>query len=136
MTRRPPRSTRTDPLFPYTTLFRSRQGPDEEAAVRDELDEPHGGKRAAGLANRPPADAEELRQAVLVDPFVRFQFAVDDHPLDFGLNDVRERAGAQDVDRGEVGETVRHARATKGFVQNGDRAAWPWAQETRVARFV
>src|SRR3546814_18454005 len=25
MIRRPPRSTRTDPLFPYTTLFRSRQ---------------------------------------------------------------------------------------------------------------
>src|SRR3546814_19699339 len=24
MLRRPPRSTRTDPLFPYTTLFRSR----------------------------------------------------------------------------------------------------------------
>src|SRR3546814_17643235 len=24
MRRRPPRSTRTDPLFPYTTLFRSR----------------------------------------------------------------------------------------------------------------
>src|SRR3546814_6022725 len=27
MIRRPPRSTRTDTLFPYTTLFRSRQGP-------------------------------------------------------------------------------------------------------------
>src|SRR3546814_5277772 len=26
MLRRPPRSTRTDPLFPYTTLFRSRAG--------------------------------------------------------------------------------------------------------------
>src|SRR3546814_1884850 len=25
MRRRPPRSTRTDPLFPYTTLFRSEQ---------------------------------------------------------------------------------------------------------------
>src|SRR3546814_13022431 len=25
MSRRPPRSTRTDTLFPYTTLFRSRQ---------------------------------------------------------------------------------------------------------------
>src|SRR3546814_4024730 len=25
MTRRPPRSTRTDPFFPYTTLFRSPQ---------------------------------------------------------------------------------------------------------------
>src|SRR3546814_10489051 len=30
MIRRPPRSTRTDTLFPYTTLFRSR---DEEQAV-------------------------------------------------------------------------------------------------------
>src|SRR3546814_6937774 len=27
MIRRPPRSTRTDPLLPYTTLFRSRQRP-------------------------------------------------------------------------------------------------------------
>src|SRR3546814_11707136 len=26
MIRRPPRSTRTDPLFPYTTLFRSEGG--------------------------------------------------------------------------------------------------------------
>src|SRR3546814_9931547 len=26
MIRRPPRSTRTDTLFPYTTLFRSRKG--------------------------------------------------------------------------------------------------------------
>src|SRR3546814_14161656 len=28
MIRRPPRSTRTDTLFPYTTLFRSHLGPD------------------------------------------------------------------------------------------------------------
>src|SRR3546814_3157382 len=28
MLRRPPRSTRTDTLFPYTTLFRSRGDPD------------------------------------------------------------------------------------------------------------
>src|SRR3546814_9738054 len=32
MIRRPPRSTRTDTLFPYTTLFRSRE-PVEDAAV-------------------------------------------------------------------------------------------------------
>src|SRR3546814_3236190 len=31
MRRRPPRSTRTDTLFPYTTLFRSRQDAAEEA---------------------------------------------------------------------------------------------------------
>src|SRR3546814_6248914 len=30
MIRRPPRSTRTDTLFPYTTLFRSRQGLEAE----------------------------------------------------------------------------------------------------------
>src|SRR3546814_2947355 len=47
MIRRPPRSTRTDTLFPYTTLFRSKRGtilfsgPMWQAAVaaRDELAE-------------------------------------------------------------------------------------------------
>src|SRR3546814_7769821 len=33
MIRRPPRSTRTDTLFPYTTLFRSRRD-DDDAGVR------------------------------------------------------------------------------------------------------
>src|SRR3546814_15775892 len=33
MIRRPPRSTRTDTLFPYTTLFRSPDGP-EAARMR------------------------------------------------------------------------------------------------------
>src|SRR3546814_9262319 len=32
MIRRPPRSTRTDTLFPYTTLFRSRTGPGDRTA--------------------------------------------------------------------------------------------------------
>src|SRR3546814_6172554 len=34
MIRRPPRSTRTDTLFPYTTLFRSNAGGDKFAAVK------------------------------------------------------------------------------------------------------
>src|SRR3546814_2847317 len=34
MIRRPPRSTRTDTLFPYTTLFRSEQARAQEAARR------------------------------------------------------------------------------------------------------
>src|SRR3546814_4464108 len=33
MIRRPPRSTRTDTLFPYTTLFRSQSGPPGKAAA-------------------------------------------------------------------------------------------------------
>src|SRR3546814_20899462 len=32
MIRRPPRSTRTDTLFPYTTLFRSKQMPPRSAS--------------------------------------------------------------------------------------------------------
>src|SRR3546814_13055382 len=60
MIRRPPRSTRTDTLFPYTTLFRSRLvtaflerfferyvSYDFTAGLEDELDEVSGG-RAAG----------------------------------------------------------------------------------------
>src|SRR3546814_6748415 len=53
MLRRPPRSTRTDTLFPYTTLFRSRRGVPAVAADR----------RRLGTRPRPaqgPAGADEL----------------------------------------------------------------------------
>src|SRR3546814_21125120 len=40
MLRRPPRSTRTDTLFPYTTPFRSRDGIALYQTVDDELHEP------------------------------------------------------------------------------------------------
>src|SRR3546814_15760588 len=46
MIRRPPRSTRTDTLFPYTTLFRSAQRRDR--GVR----EPRAGTRIAELERR------------------------------------------------------------------------------------
>src|SRR3546814_18723337 len=42
MIRRPPRSTRTDTLFPYTTLFRSRRRPGRHATGES------AGARAAG----------------------------------------------------------------------------------------
>src|SRR3546814_4982402 len=35
MIRRPPRSTRTDTLFPYTTLFRSPQNENEEIEIAE-----------------------------------------------------------------------------------------------------
>src|SRR3546814_15669290 len=60
MIRRPPRSTRTDTLFPYTTLFRSaghrRTGPGRPARGiqgRDEL--PHRGLSARAAAPEPAA---------------------------------------------------------------------------------
>src|SRR3546814_16278608 len=45
MIRRPPRSTRTDTLFPYTTLFRSLQ-PLPRVAAEGGVGAPHGGAPA------------------------------------------------------------------------------------------
>src|SRR3546814_5135055 len=51
MIRRPPRSTRTDTLFPYTTLFRSAR-PDPAGARRRTRDvQEHSGRRGGGVMN-------------------------------------------------------------------------------------
>src|SRR3546814_17611459 len=44
MIRLPPRSTRTDTLFPYTTLFRSRA--EEEGRIQEDADDERGVGRA------------------------------------------------------------------------------------------
>src|SRR3546814_17446958 len=51
MIRRPPRSTRTDTLFPYTTLFRSEN--DESKSVSETP--PSCGRRSAPAVRRPSA---------------------------------------------------------------------------------
>src|SRR3546814_14897073 len=55
MIRRPPRSTRTDTLFPYTTLFRSLR-------LRIDLDQAFLLQLQDGVADRRLADAVEFRQ--------------------------------------------------------------------------
>src|SRR3546814_3804095 len=65
MIRRPPRSTRTDTLFPYTTLFRSlrpaggdpaqRRLPDLRRAVRPLRAQRRAGARPPGAGQRGPA---------------------------------------------------------------------------------
>src|SRR3546814_2509030 len=85
MTRRPPRSTRTDTLFPYTTLFRSygraRGRAREQAGCAGELARGRGGYlrfsvarravergvRTARTIGRQPAGAMGLRPARPVD---------------------------------------------------------------------
>src|SRR3546814_20821901 len=47
---RPPRSTRTDTLFPYTTLFRSQDGIEGHASTRK------GGSQSAYVAMRDPVE--------------------------------------------------------------------------------
>src|SRR3546814_10700577 len=54
MIRRPPRSTRTDTLFPYTTLFRSRE-------CRQHPDRRPGGERAGAGRPRHRHGVPELR---------------------------------------------------------------------------
>src|SRR3546814_9667175 len=49
MIRRPPRSTRTDTLFPYTTLFRSQPAP---AGRRRGVGAPGGARPRAGTAGQ------------------------------------------------------------------------------------
>src|SRR3546814_16097409 len=48
MIRRPPRSTRTDTLFPYTTLFRSWARPDDDWSILME----HEQAATAGFSGR------------------------------------------------------------------------------------
>src|SRR3546814_2803170 len=65
MIRRPPRSTRTDTLFPYTTLFRSgralRDGPLADSQIRQPQAGPQPG---ADAVRRRPREAPLRRAAV------------------------------------------------------------------------
>src|SRR3546814_20161119 len=72
MIRRPPRSTRTDTLFPYTTLFRSLVGTARDAhppAAALFLVEEHDAVLLALVDRAGRADGETARvEAVLADP--------------------------------------------------------------------
>src|SRR3546814_11573996 len=88
MIRRPPRSTRTDTLFPYTTLFRSAQRAPVRAAQRD------GVADAAVLGG---GRAIVDRKAVSLDRHPDRVAAVDDRRRGFGgacRNRARNRIGA------------------------------------------
>src|SRR3546814_11640778 len=63
MIRRPPRSTRTDTLFPYTTLFRSAAG----AAVAAERHDQGGRSPTERLVRQPPCD-RVTRHALATTP--------------------------------------------------------------------
>src|SRR3546814_2458808 len=73
MIRRPPRSTRTDTLFPYTTLFRSRH--QLRIVQGGELDEPHavgeGTPHLGGHPQREPGLADAADPGQGQDPAAR-----------------------------------------------------------------
>src|SRR3546814_8087444 len=61
MIRRPPRSTRTDTLFPYTTLFRSSHGAGRAAAVAGHRTACRRTERGDGLSTRDARRAATAR---------------------------------------------------------------------------
>src|SRR3546814_13314546 len=63
MIRRPPRSTRTDTLFPYTTLFRSEAGGNQSRAIDDFL------AALVGGLLRTPGDPHHVAYAGLLRQF-------------------------------------------------------------------
>src|SRR3546814_12669913 len=68
MIRRPPRSTRTDTLFPYTTLFRSCRAPDGICSPTSNIDDQAiasmtGGVTSGAVAGAVTADPAAPRSA-------------------------------------------------------------------------
>src|SRR3546814_5319455 len=92
MIRRPPRSTRTDTLFPYTTLFRSRRlygrhhvGRDRQQQIPDSASS--GMRETRGGTRRPLRPARRKLQ-LLAELHARFHQEVRDmflRPLSFSL---------------------------------------------------
>src|SRR3546814_18809840 len=117
MIRRPPRSTRTDTLFPYTTLFRSKK---PQTAVSDWTSSPPVAKksaqgddyavRAAPPPSKPePPEIRELRmrlasakkhREVLLEDFQRATRRLSDY--DMNIRIASERLNTL--------ETLHHAR--------------------------
>src|SRR3546814_18764591 len=101
---RPPRSTRTDPLFPYTTLFRARPGPDGRRDPKPMSD------MARTSSSEPTLPGQPL--AVSGHPFTRGQLALfaggsGDHNAIHIDSDVAKPQGFGDVivpDRTSVGQ--------------------------------
>src|SRR3546814_1515109 len=109
MIRRPPRSTRTDTLFPYTTLFRSRQ----PFARR-----PRGGGREAC---RQYEDPRALRLAAAGDGYARLALRAGSDPLPARAR--RREAGQGGAARPGADGGVRRAGAEISAAAPGAGAA-------------
>src|SRR3546814_16352665 len=129
MIRRPPRSTRTDTLFPYTTLFRSE-------GVVDALLDREARRRDADLARvaeflRDDAVERRLKVAVVEDQHRRMaaQFHRDPlHPVGGETHQMladRGRAGEADLEDAGTGEQEEadHVGDVRKSVGEGERVS-------------
>src|SRR3546814_9168338 len=98
MIRRPPRSTRTDTLFPYTTLFRSGG---RCAAVVGGRPASGGGRPVGADPGAYPSRARSRQFRLFAAPgddAGRSACAVAVRPADLGVQPCRQMAGGQDPD--------------------------------------
>src|SRR3546814_19565209 len=96
MIRRPPRSTRTDTLFPYTTLFRSIR-----AAGRSYRTERPRPNRRSALHQRAPAHPGRIAPHAFGR---RIEFGEDRHVV--GEEHPRLLAARENMDVGRVGSRI------------------------------
>src|SRR3546814_12146902 len=127
MIRRPPRSTRTDTLFPYTTLFRSAQ---RVAAKRGETVAVPDAVREEGLpedvldALRAPAGlVGKLRPQALVVDLAGFEARQDVDGLGFDVE--RRQSAGRDQDPPHLALSIRGCvdRQDGSVVANDGRPA-------------
>src|SRR3546814_5669704 len=72
MIRRPPRSTRTDTLFPYTTLFRSQRGVGRGPGRGDEREaRPQDARQAARRSPQGARPGRQVGSRQLANPALR-----------------------------------------------------------------
>src|SRR3546814_5021901 len=76
MIRRPPRSTRTDTLFPYTTLFRSPDGGRQGQQQRGDADGEDASARSLGAAGGRHHDRRSEEHTSELQSLMRISYAV------------------------------------------------------------
>src|SRR3546814_14840462 len=120
MTWRPPRSTRTDTLFPYTTLFRSKtaHGLSPVVVILDEVGQVRGSKD-------PFVEALETAQGAYDDGL---QLVISTQaPTDADMLSV----WIDDAVRSDDPHTVCHVYAADEAAEVMDRGAWKAANPDR-----
>src|SRR3546814_14024864 len=114
MIRRPPRSTRTDTLFPYTTLFRSLSTRASFAAVE------------APLTFITPSDTKpSFQSSAFTGGAPRVFFETERHAVP--IHDMRPLAGALSLDR-EGFELLRRPPAVEDLYEDGEVASRYYAE--------
>src|SRR3546814_967610 len=114
MIRRPPRSTRTDTLFPYTTLFRSGRGiahPLAVAAIHadDVIDDAPDHGRAAEVAELLGGGVDEQHHSAPVDQQRGDRVRLDEFVMIEGRNARRERGHARSEEQKSELQSLMHS---------------------------